>query len=559
MKEELSRSHRNLGPICAIPDAARTTRPSKRKRGGEPDSYHAIGGIKSDRETLSPEILYKLARLIEEPLIDSSAGGGMLNVPNPHFKHPGVPAGYTYLFQLAAHDLVNTLVPIGSDTALPMGFRNLRRKPLALETVFGNGSLACPFAYDKASKQAALRTGFVRESSGHQRVPPARDLPRASFNSKGEYDSKSRLDTVLIPDSRNDDNPLVAQMTVLFHGVYNYFITQLSVNGGNTPQLDADAIEETAQYLLQRIYRRIVREDLLRRILHPGIYHLYATKGPIDLDCAIGNRSASIEFAFAAGRLGHAMVRKTYALNKHDPEHEMTDLQGISSRHTPASLPLQKNYLLDWDFFFQPEAGPPSEHFNWATRFGPHVVDALKLKDAAQTPNPGKIGEPTINGTTFRDLIRESSWPLVTVSQLVNHAITHSPAEGWGTALDAVIAVAEQAKIVDAGLKALEAQIQFDKHPYLSVDERRAVVQCPPLSLFFQFEAQQLGNNGATLGPLGSITVAEAMWPVFAPEPWEQPASALSGLEVSFLGKMPSTMPELIGALKPRAQHIFAT
>jgi hypothetical protein len=86
----------------------------------------------------------------------------------------------TYLFQLAAHDLANTHITLAGGLS-GNGPVNLRRRPLSLQTVLGEGARGCPFAYHVVDKRLQLRTGQVRTArpeGGWDWTPPARDLPR---------------------------------------------------------------------------------------------------------------------------------------------------------------------------------------------------------------------------------------------------------------------------------------------------------------------------------------------------------------------------------------------
>ncbi len=550
-------SHRHLGPIFITKKEAGHSDQSDRNGRRLRDVYTTFGGINSDRKPLKTSVLKKLSQLIETPVVHSGVPGNHLNTPsNEQDGHTGISAGYTYFFQLAAHDLVNTVVPFRPDVSANARPRNARRAPLAMETVLGDGPLGCPFAYDTDRGAGRLRTGAVQIGGpgGWVWSEPARDLPRTTFDSSGDYSPRKGLETVLIPDSRNDDNLLLAQLTVLFHGIYNFIVDGLSCSGS----LSQDEIVETARLLLVRIYRRIIRHDLLPRVLHPDIFGLYETQGPLALDQASKDGSASIEFAFAAGRMGHSMVREKYTLNKKHTL-KLKDIIRISSRHKPKQLPIKQIYLVDWDLFFPPDGATIPTDFNWAIRFGPHVANALKGKEAASTPELGKTGGEPVNGTTFRDLMRENSWPLITVKQLVDHALTNPPTEGWRTILDPVIGEDDRKNIIDKGLGELESQVIYTDHQHLSETERTSIVANPPLSLFFQMEAQQLGRGGITLGPLGSLVIAEAMWPAYAYIPENGEDDLLGEHEDDLLGTRPRTMPQLISVLRLRAPHLFAT
>ncbi len=553
MAKDKSRiSHRELGPV-AIPKTQTKGAALKASRTQElGDEFHHFGGLNSTREWLPVEILQNITSLMQATNASADPARGFLNDADD--ETAGVPAGYTYLFQLAAHDLVQTSLPAKPYSGAPEFPRNLRNAPLELETVMGGGPMACPFAFDTDKGAAKLRLGQVkddRERPWHW-TAPERDLPRTSFASDGSINRKRGLETVLVPDSRNDDNMVLAQLTALFHGIYNHLVDQTDADDS----LPGYKVDEIAKLLLVRIYRRILRQDMLKRILHPRIYDLYLN-GNLRLDRPADAGSTSVEFAFAAGRLGHAMVRNLYALNDAQRVSLKTVIK-TSSRHNPKELPIKKIYLIDWDLFFKsPEAATP-DRFNWALRFGPHVASELTQASAARPTVGDGVSHIRLPGTVFRDLVREASNALIGVDQLVDYILARPPDTGWSDILDPVIHGADRRQIVETGLQALESKVTLDTHVHLTQEQREAILADPPLSLFLMFEAQQLGRNGATLGPLGSLLVAEAMWPAFHPEEWEAEDHDLSARETAIFGSMPGSMPKLIAALKQTAPQIFA-
>ena len=554
------RSHRNLGPVIHNDDVMRDAKSQRINRGQPGDGYHHFAGLFSARKGLDAETLENLCHLLQDKLASSAPEAGFLNAPqsNGPLKSRGIPAGYTYLFQLAAHDVVQTSIPAKPFGAPAQRPRNLRREPLEMETILGGGPISCPHAFDLAAPGAAkLRLGYVRKDASFPLtwIPPARDLPRISFQPDGLPDPRDGLETVLVADDRNDDNLLLSQLTVFFHGLYNYLVCAIDAQESMT----ATQAEDTARRILIRVYRRILRHDLLARILHPDIYTLYLNQ-KIRLDTLSAEGSTSLEFAFAAGRLGHSMVRDMYRLNaRSGGDQSLETAIRTSSRHAPKWVPIEHGDIVDWDMFFEPENGRVPDGFNWALRFGPQVVGTMTTPLAAASPEGTKFFVRETHGTVFRDLTREASGAMIKVSDLVEHALTTQPASAWGTALDNVISNEKRRKIVETGLARLESKVTNTSHVHLNKTQREAILSDPPLSLFMMFEADQLGHGGATLGPVGSLVIGEAMWPAFYPKDWESPHHDLAKLEAALLGCLPETMPQLIGALKTRALDIFAT
>src|SRR5262249_46994869 len=121
----------------------------------------------------------------------------------PFEENNRIPAGYTYLAQFVIHDSVHSLAD-PPDIKKLIRPRNGRSGRLVLDTIYGKGP----------GVGAGGREGDAR---------PIRDLPRSSC----PYSGKPAYSDVLIADSRNDDNVIIAQLTVLFHLLHNTVYAEL--------------------------------------------------------------------------------------------------------------------------------------------------------------------------------------------------------------------------------------------------------------------------------------------------------------------------------------------
>lgn len=525
-------SHRNLGPIPRGTIGIRENAADPQHR----DRYHHFAGLwqapgpasGGAGAPLSDTTRLALARLIDDV---------RWSVGTPGALNDRLPAGYTYLFQLAAHDMTQTALSQGGTQA-----RNLRRAPLMLETVFGGGSAVCPFAFDRDPH--GLRLGPVRSHQANAWTTNhaiQRDLPRLAW---GRPDGTSP-ETVLIPDPRNDDNLLLGQLTLLFHRIYNHIVRAL-------PPAGTAADEELAQAVMARLWRRIIRKDLLARLMHPAIYPFYATPtAPLDTDSVAG--IPSLEFAFAIGRTGHALVRDSYRMNASD-QADLETIINTSASHDPRRLPLLEKYVVDWSFFFdigpatQPDPRP--DGFNLAFRFGPHVATAMLSASAAAALNPG---DP--HGTTFRDLMREHSGNLAPVRSLAARVIARwPPGNDWPDALGTAILNQGIDNLVREGLERMHQRAP--KAPALTAGQQAEIIANPPLSLFLQIEAEGLGDAGRSLGPLGSILLAESMRLAIA-DPLARNRD-LHLAEVQALGAEAETVPELLALLRRKDPNFLS-
>lgn len=456
--------------------------------------------------------------------------------------YAGVPAGYTYLYQFAAHDMTHSALearPLGGPSN-PQS--DLRREALVLETLFGGGPSGCRHAYDMRNANGAypLRLGHFRDPVDQcVRLPPSRDLPRAYFSKTGARHANCRMSDVLIADPRNDDNNLLAQLTVLFSRLYNVLVKKTETEA-KIPMRDRAILARLATI---RIYRRILRVDLMGRLMQEDIREAYSTdKRPVLLRAT--DPPVSREFRFAASRLAHSMVRPKYTLNASDnlAPVGLTEILNMSSlRATWGSPPTPRNWMIDWEFFFKFEQSQVADdQFNWALKFGPLLAPPLTLLEA---DTPLKDEYPP--GVSMRDLLRANLGKTECVASLLKRAWKNGARfKGFDCICD------DQARLrmVDEGLAALEVKADAATSGILQGLDRCVLVTNPPLLLYLMIEAQVLGK-GRTHGPLGSILVGDAFLPVFEDEDQStKMAQDAADLEASVFGQGNeiATMPDLI-------------
>ena len=124
------------------------------------------------------------------------------------------------------------------------------------------------------------------------------------------------LRNVLIADDRNDNNVLVSQVAMLFALFHNTVVDMLHSGrcGADAQSLAYFAeLYDEARSICVDTYRRIVRNDLLKRLLHPAVYAAYNCAQLRYLDT---RSDPAITFEFLqALRFGHAMVRPHYRVN----------------------------------------------------------------------------------------------------------------------------------------------------------------------------------------------------------------------------------------------------
>ncbi len=266
-------------------------------------------------------------------LIDSPDTPKDLPDPEENLK---VPAGYTYFGQFVDHDLTfDTTSVFGGGRR---GFTSARTPRFDLDCVYGAGPDASPYMYEDGVRLVARNN----------------DLPRADN------------DRAIIGDPRNDENSIVCQIQMAFIRFHNAVVDRIKQQHPNIKKAD---LFKKAQQEVRWTYQKILVEDYLPRIVTStdiskfdklrgagptgkstisGAFKLYPDT-PATSTSPAARSKIPLEFAAAAYRFGHSMVRNGYRLNANTQKH-------IFSPSGPDSLvgfgELPASHLIDWSLFF---------------------------------------------------------------------------------------------------------------------------------------------------------------------------------------------------------------
>jgi hypothetical protein len=279
--------------------------PSKRTKG-------AFGYMFQDEPPYGPPdtALVELAATMREPT------GAVLD-------NPSIPAGFTFLGQFLDHDITLDKSALTGEPSGADGITNFRIPRLDLDSVYDG------------SPRDGNKLSLGNNSQG------VLDLPR-------DGDGIAR-----IPDPRNEENLIIAQIQILFIRFHNALVDRQGLSF------------DDAKRQVQFYWQWIVVHDFLPKFIGQAMVDRFIDDRPgqrarITLNFYRPNRGevpfVPVEWAGAIYRSGHSMVRPFYlvragkgaAIFGQIPDD--SNLNGF--RPIPASL------VIDWSNFFQLPGGP---------------------------------------------------------------------------------------------------------------------------------------------------------------------------------------------------------
>lgn len=323
-----------------------------------------------------------------------------------------VAAIYTYLGQFIDHDITKTET---ADESLASN----------MEAAFHAASAhrhVAPLNVDELAKLVNRRSpilnldsvfdGTPREADGSLTIGPVtagpprptlpftedqdlfdlHDLPRLEPSQNEETDRRAR-----IGDPRNDENLVVAQLHVAFLRAHRLLVRKLGLT------------RDAADLELKRLYQRIVLDDFLPTVCDPSIVRqVLAQPQGIFYQPDPADPYMPLEFAGAAFRFGHSMVRNAYNYNS---EFSGRDGKPIGTLHllftftafsgdSFGSPTLPQNWIIDWSRWVDHTDGTPADNVT-------KHMDTLLADQLSQLPqNEGVIDGNNVNNLALRNLVR---------------------------------------------------------------------------------------------------------------------------------------------------------
>ena len=419
--------------------------------------------------------------------------------PNPGSHNPAdagvssIPAGFTYFGQFVDHDITfDVSSTLDADTDANT-INNMRSPSLDLDSVYGRGPGLDPFLYDFPTVGPPTAIKLHRGTN----TPVGPGGPSNNGNASGmvqqtnwDVPRMAGTNTAVIGDPRNDENLIIVQFQhamIRFHNAVVDMLMAIAFAG--------DIFAE-AKRIVTHHYQWAVVHDFLERVCGvAAVNNALATVNPPPGS----SFRMPVEFAVAAYRFGHSMIRDRYWVNFNFPN--ATLAQVFEFNRNPR-LPVFSNWVVDFNAFF--DTGVPVPVHNKARKIDSFMANGLESL-------PGFAGMMAILAT--RNLRRGLALGLPS---------------GQGMANQFGIAPMTAAQLT-SGLPAAEVAVLNSSGGLL--------LNRTPLWYYVLREAAVLGG-GNQLGPVGGRIVAETFVRIL-----KRDASSYLNAAGGFTPMLPSAAP----------------
>ncbi len=310
----------------------------------------------------------------------------------PPFRQPPA-AAYTYLGQFIDHDLIRDETPLAlAGDKEPYATPNLAGGRLDLHHLYGDGPGSSRHGGLYESDEASFRLGLDFAASGATAQSQTFDLP---LNDCG---------CPAAAEDRNTENMILRQICGLFMKLHNLAVSQ-------------GASYEEARKRTTETYHYIVCHDFLKNVLTTDVFRRVVAGKDHCIDWKSAGFAVPVEFAQAAFRFGHSMVRQDYQVNK---EHivPVSDIFGNPQKDGS----LKPEMAIDWRTFAD-RTNRPSNKID--TRLVPELF-ALPSDQAPHCTLASPPAIPLPSELAVRTLWRGAATRLPTAQEM---------AQGMGIAL----------------------------------------------------------------------------------------------------------------------------
>jgi hypothetical protein len=241
-------------------------------------------------------------------------------------------AGFTFIGQFLDHDITLDTTPLAQQKEDPDATVNFRTARYDLDSVYGRGPGDDPQFYDPADRDKLL---LETNDNG------VLDVPRDDIGK------------AIIPERRNDENLIIVQ----FHKAVIQFHNKI-VDYARAQGMRKEWVFETARRLTRWHYQWAIIHDFLPRFVGDGlvgtsgtVYKEIVGKSPV-INLSYykptnrdGRPFMPVEFAVAAYRFGHSLIRPFYVLN----DSGVVDVFGSEGgRNLNGGRPIPADLVIEW-------------------------------------------------------------------------------------------------------------------------------------------------------------------------------------------------------------------
>jgi hypothetical protein len=278
-----------------------------------------------------------------------------------------IPAGFTYFGQFVDHDItldVSSSLDVETDANK---INNMRSPSLDLDSVYGRGPGLDPFLYvfPTSGPSTAIKFQVGRNTPIGAGGPSNNGNPSGMVQqSNWDVPRISGTNTAVIGDPRNDENLIVVQFhhaMLRFHNA----VVDLLVAAAFAGDIFAEA-----KRIVTHHYQWAVVNDFLKKICGAAA----VTNAMASVNVAVGSLfRMPVEFAVAAYRFGHSMIRDFYWVNFNFIN---ATLGQVFEFNRNPRLPVFSNWVVDFNAFF--DTGVPVPVHNKARKIDSFMANGLE-------------------------------------------------------------------------------------------------------------------------------------------------------------------------------------
>ena len=394
-------------------------------------------------------LMFKKLPAFQPPdeLLTKLAGAMNEDPPAPsRLPDSKLPSGFVFLGQFIDHDLTFDQTALDLQRRDPDAVTNFRAASFELDSVYGAGP-------------SQEERGFYDPYDPAKLNIDGDDLPRR------KSDDATIDGTAIIGDSRDDENVVTSQLHLAFRKFHNKLVDYVRDEQGLS---NLDEVFREAQRLCRWHYQWMVVHDFLPRIVgHDVVNGILQERGNAPAKVKLdfykpknpNKPMMPVEFAVAAYRFGHSMLRSKYAINEvkqngvekvkvvdlfgEDPKDPKDSSDPNYHSNLNGRRPIPATLVPSWQRFFDdiPGVSRPSVNFNFAS-----PIDHLLAGPLFNLPIPTLPPPSTQRSLAGRNLLRgkmlglasgqrvaqEMGAKVLPNAQLYEHAPQLGNDPGWG-------------------------------------------------------------------------------------------------------------------------------